>query len=150
MDDEFDTGRILSQHIAPLPRPCTVDAINEAWFPTMVNAFEEGTTRAIAGDPGAPQSDTVASYGAAFSESEHWLDFAEPAFNLQCKVTALNYFGAVLAKSHMDGKDWLIESLDLLEGTSTAANPGSVIERIADGLIVQAGDGAVKIKATTL
>jgi methionyl-tRNA formyltransferase len=145
-DDDFDTGRILSQHIVPLPRPCTFENILAVWLPTMTATLEEGAARALAGDPGTPQSDASASYAAAFSEAEHWLDFTEPAFTLQCKVTALS-FGSPHAKAHIAGQDWLIERLDLVEGAHTHANPGTIIERLADGLIVQVGDGAVKIKA---
>ena len=147
-DDDFDTGRILSQHTAPLPQPCTFENIMAVWLPTMTAAFEEGAARAIAGDPGTPQPEGGASYAAAFSETEHWLDFTEPAFTLQCKVTALSFFGSSHAKAHIAGQDWLIERLDLVEAAPTTANPGSVIEQCADELIVQAGDGAVKIKAT--
>jgi len=147
MDDNFDTGRILSRPIVPLPRPCTFEAVQAAWFPTMTAALEEGITRAITGDPGQLQSETGASYGAAFNETEHWLDFTEPAFALQCKVTALNYFGTFQAKAHITGRDWLIERLDLVDGESANGVPGTIIEQLADGLIVQAGDDAVKIKA---
>lgn len=147
-DDEFDTGRILSQQSAPLPKPCTFDTINGAWFPAMAAAFEEGVARAIAGDPGDEQPTAGASYAAAFSEAEGWLDFSRPAFSLQCQAAALNYFGAIGAKAHIAGQDWLVERLDLLEDTTANAKPGSLIEQLEDGLIVQAGDGAVKIKAT--
>jgi methionyl-tRNA formyltransferase len=146
-DDDFDTGRILSQHTAPLPRPCSFENIVAVWLPTMTATLEEGAARAIAGDPGTPQPEAGASYAAAFSETEHWVDFTEPAFTLQCKVTALS-FGSSHAKAHIAGQDWLIERLDLVEGAPTNATPGTVIEQLADGLIVQAGDGAVKIKAT--
>lgn len=150
MDDEFDTGRILSQHTAPLPKPFTFDAVQTAWFSTMVGALEEGTTRAIAGDPGRPQSETGASYGAPFTEDEHWLDFTEPAYTLQCKVIALNYFGTIQAKAKIEGQDWQIEQLDLMEDTSNNGKPGLIVERLEDGLIVKVGDGTVKIKATHL
>jgi methionyl-tRNA formyltransferase len=146
-DDDFDTGRILSQHTVPLPRPCTFETLLAVWFPTMTAALEEGAARAMAGDPGTPQPEAGASYAAAFSETEHWVDFTEPAFTLQCKVTALS-FGSPHAKAHIAGQDWLIERLDLVEGAPTNTNPGAVIEQLADGLIVQVGDGAVKIKAT--
>lgn len=147
-DDDFDTGRILSQHTAPLPRPCTFENIMAVWLPTMIAALEEGAAHAIAGERGMPQPEAGASYAAAFSETEYWLDFTELAFTLQCKVTALNFFGSSHAKAHIAGQDWLIERLDLVEAAPTIANPGSVIEQCADGLIVQAGDGAVQIKAT--
>lgn len=146
MDDAFDTGRILSQCALPLPRPCTSESLVAAWMPSMATALAEGVARALLGDPGTPQSETGASYGAAFSEAEHWINFTEPGFTLQCKVTALGLF-APAAKAHIGGEEWLIERLDLMEGTPANTQPGAVLEHLPDGLIVQAGDGAVKIKA---
>ena len=57
----------------------------------MIAALEEGAAHAIAGERGTPQPEAGASYAAAFSETEHWLDFTELAFTLQYKVTALNF-----------------------------------------------------------
>ncbi len=147
VDGDFDTGRMLSQHAAPLPRPCTLETILAAWAPTMMAALSEGVARAIAGDPGMPQPDMGVSYGAAFSEAERWIDITEPAFALQCKVTALNLF-SISAKARIAGQDWLIERLDLVDQTPTKAGPGMIIEQLTDGLIVQVGDGIVKLKAT--
>jgi methionyl-tRNA formyltransferase len=147
-DDDFDTGRVLSQHVASLPQPCTREALAAAWFPTLAAALAEGVARAIAGEPGAPQSEEGASYAAAFSEAEHWLDMSEPAFRLQCKVTALNLMGGAVARAHIAGQDWQIEQLDLVDGSPVAAPPGALIERLADGLVVQAGDAAVRLRAT--
>ncbi len=170
MDGDFDTGRILSQCAMPLPRPCTPENLVSAWMPSMVTALADGVARAIQGNPGSPQSETGASYGAGFTEAEHWIDFGEPAFALQCKVTALGLFApapkariggpsmtmmtesdrslfAPAAKARIGGEEWLIERLDLKEETPARMQPGAVLERLPDGLIVQAGDGAVKIKA---
>jgi methionyl-tRNA formyltransferase len=148
-DDDFDTGRILSQHAAPLPSSGAIEALASAWFPTLAAALDEGVARAIAGHPGTPQPAEGASYAAAFSEAERRLDIAEPAFALQLKVTALSIDGG-LARAHIAGQDWQIERLDPLDGPPSGAAPGTVIERLADGLVVQAGDAAVRLKATPL
>ncbi|MEO6060945.1 MAG: formyltransferase family protein [Thermoflexales bacterium] len=149
MDDAFDTGRILSQCGMPLPRPCTFENLVSAWMPSMGTALADGVARAILGDPGSPQSETGTRYGAAFSEAEHWIDFGEPAFALQCKVTALGLF-APAAKARIGAEEWLIERLDPMDETTANKQPGTVLEQLPDGLIVQAGDGAVKIKAKRL
>jgi methionyl-tRNA formyltransferase len=148
MDGDFDTGRILSQHSVALPRPCTPETMLAAWAPTMFAALSEGVARAIAGDPGTPQPTTGASYAAAFSESEYWLDLTEPAFILQCKTTALNLF-RTQARAHIAGRDWQIERLDLVDDAPSTAQPGTVLEQLTDGLIVQTGDGVVRITANT-
>jgi methionyl-tRNA formyltransferase len=160
MDGDFDTGRILSQHSVALPRPCTPETMLGAWAPTMLAALSEGVARAIAGDPGTPQPPTGASYAAAFSESEYWLDLNEPAFRLQCKTTALNLFRSpqvtalnglnpTQARAHIAGRAWQIERIDLVDAAPSTAQPGTVLEQLTDGLIVQTGDGVVKITANT-
>ena len=147
---EFDTGHILAQHAVPLPRPCTPETIRATWAPTMMAAIVEGTARAIAGDAGRAQPTTGISYGAEFTEAEHWLDMAEPAFALQCKAAALNMLGAPSAKTRINGEPWLIARIELLTNATSATAPGSIIEHLDDGLIVQAGDAPIKLTATRL
>ena len=148
IDNAFDTGPILSQHSAPLPHPCTHETVMGAWGNTMIAALAEGAQKAIAGDPGTPQPTEGASYGAEFTEQEHWLDLTESAYALQCKATALSFFGTHPVMARIDGTPYSIAQIDLVNGPASTAAPGSVIERLADGLIVQTGDGAAKLIAS--
>ncbi|NJM42015.1 MAG: hypothetical protein HC853_15300 [Anaerolineae bacterium] len=145
IDSAFDTGRILSQHRAPLPRPCTPEAIYPAWAGTMIAALAEGAQKAIAGDPGTAQPEEGASYVARFSEQEHWLDLTEPAYSVQCKATALSIAHEHPVRARINGEVWVIERVDLVETTAPNATPGNVIEQLADGVMVQTGEGAAKL-----
>lgn len=130
-----------------MPPRRTRESLITDWLPAMMAALSEGTSRAIAGDPGTPQPAVGASYAAQFSEQEHWLDFSEPAFALQFKVTALGLF-TPSAKARLAGRTWVIEQLDPVENTSSsAARPGEILEHLADGLVVQTGDGPARILA---
>jgi methionyl-tRNA formyltransferase len=73
---------------------------------------------------------------------------SEPGFQLQCKVTALNLMGGAGARAHIAGQDWQIAQFDLVDGSPLTAPPGVLIERLADGLIVQTSDAAVRLRAT--
>ena len=88
--EEFDAGPILSQPTAPLPEWVTPEWIRESLDALIERAIEEGTARAVAGELGTPQDESRATYAAAFTEGEHWLDWAEPARVLQRKSAALN------------------------------------------------------------
>jgi methionyl-tRNA formyltransferase len=144
-DGSFDTGRILAQHRAPLPRPCTQEAVFAAWGGTIMAALTEGARKAIAGDPGAQQPEAGASYAARFSEQEHWLDLTEPAYTLQCKLLALTFVNEQPARVRIADEVWAPMRIDLMEGQASRAAPGSMIERLPDGVLVQTGDGVAKI-----
>lgn len=143
---EFDTGNILSQHSVPLPRPCVPETLFTTWIPTFGAALFEGTAKAVAGDPGTPQSEAGASYSGTWTDAETWLDLNETATLLQCKTTALNFLREPHAKAMIDGQPWLIERVDLTDEASTNSAPGTLLHLTADGALVQTGDGVIKIK----
>lgn len=145
---EYDTGRILSQHAAPLPEEVTEKTIGALWPPLMAGALAEGATRAIAGDPGTPQDHARATYAAPFTEEEHWLDWAEMKRTVQRKASALNFFGAP-AKAWIEGAPYRVQRIDRLPAAS-AASPGVVLDRSDDGFVVGVADGAVRVIAAPL
>ncbi len=146
--EEFDAGPILSQPTTPLPEWVTPESVMEMWGSLIAQAIEEGTMRAIAGDPGTPQDESLATYAAPFTEEEHWLDWAEPAQTLQRRVAALNVFFPA-AKAHLGEQGWTIERLERAD-TGASAAPGTIIERTDAGMIVAVGDGAVQVVARPL
>ncbi len=146
--EEFDAGPILSQPTMPLPEWVTPETIQEMIGSLVDRAIEEGTARAIAGDPGKPQDESLATYAAPFTEEEHWLDWAEPPQVLQRKVAALNLFQPA-AKARLGGQGWVIERLERADASASAA-PGTILDRTDEGMIVAVGDGAVRIVARPL
>lgn len=146
--EEFDAGPILSQPTAPLPEWVTPETIQELLGSLVDRAIEEGTARAVAGEPGTPQDESLATYAAPFTEEEHRLDWTEPARVLQRKAAALNVFHPA-AKARLDGKGWMIERLERADAGASAA-PGTILDRTDGGMIVAVGDGAVRIVARPL
>lgn len=148
IEEEFDTGRILAQHTVPLPTNATPEAVMAAWPPLIMGAFAEGIDRALAGDPGATQDHSAASYGAAFSEEEHWLSASDTRQVMQRKCTALNLF-APAAKIRIDDQVYLVARVDLFDD-AVDAPLGSIVEQTDKDLILQVTDGRVRIQATRL
>ncbi len=111
-------------------------------------AIEEGTARAVAGEPGTPQDETLATYAAPFTEEEHWLDWAESARVLQRKAAALNVFHPA-AKARLDGQEWVIERLEHADAGTSAA-PRTILDRTDEAMIVAVGEGAVQVVARPL
>ncbi len=147
IDNSFDTGPILAQHSTPLPRPCTRETVMNAWAGCIMAAIAEGAQKAIMGHPGTPQPSEGASDAAEFTESDYDLNLNESAFALQCKATALAFFGQRAILTRIDGQLWDISRIELVDGTNSSAAPGSIIEPLPDGLIVQTGDGLAKLVA---
>ncbi len=143
--EEFDAGPILSQPTMPLPEWVTPESVLEMINSLVAQAIEEGTARAVAGEPGTPQDESVATYAAPFTEEEHWLDWAESAQVLQRKIAALNIFHPA-AKARLEGQEWVIERLERADARASAAS-GTILERTDGGMIVAAGDGAVQVVA---
>ncbi|MFT4038895.1 MAG: formyltransferase family protein [Thermomicrobiales bacterium] len=85
----LDGGLIYSRQEAPLPDDLSHEAIFGVWGPLAAKALDEGIARALAGEPGLPQDETRASYGAPFTEAEHWLDWDTPLALLRKRVAAL-------------------------------------------------------------
>lgn len=146
---EYDTGRILSQHAAPLPEAVTAEAISALWGPLMMRAFSEGVARAIAGDPGTPQDHARSTYAAPFTDAEHWLDWTDTTHTLMRKAAALNLFGSPAAKAWIAGEPYRVERVEPRDDARATA-PGDVRDRTADGFIVGTGDGVVAVVATPL
>ena len=146
--EEYDTGAILAQHTAPLPDNVTPEAIMQLWPPLMIGAFAEGVARAVAGEPGRVQDHSQASYGAAFTEAEHWLTPTDTRQVLQRQCAALNLF-APAAKLQRDGQAYLVARLDPLDDTMTAA-PGTISEQSEQGFTWQVADGRVRVQATAI
>ena len=147
MDAEFDTGPILSQHSVALPRPCTAQTAFGAWQSAIMAALVEGAERAIAGERGTPQPTAGASYAGAFTEAEYWLDLTEAASALQCKAMALSLFAGPSVKTRVNGVAWAITRIDLADTPAGSHTPGSVIETLPDGLIVQTSEGVARLIA---
>ena len=145
--EEYDNGRILSQHAAPLPEDVTAETLMTLWPSLMVRAFAEGVARAVAGDPGTPQDERHATYAAPFTEGEHWLDWTETTRTILRRVTALNLFAPLSARARIAGELYRVERVERFPD-APATSPGVVFDRTEDSFVVGAADGAVRVIAT--
>lgn len=149
MDEEFDTGPILSQHTAPFPEDATRERVMGTWGPLMMAALTEGAARAIVGDPGRSQDHTQATYAPAFTEEEYQLDWNLPMRVLQRRVVGLNLFGP-RTQATIDGRPHHIQRIDPLAGSSPETAPGTVLDRAGEGITIAVADGVVRVVASPL
>ena len=146
IDDDFDTGKILSKKSAEMPD--FIDASTfSTWSDLISQAISEGMQRAIAGEVGEVQDDSKASYAALFTEEEHWIDWHEPHKVINRKVLALNGLGAGVAKTKVADEVFNIFAIDFLEKSDSRGQiVGECLDRNERSLLVQAQDGPVRIQ----
>ncbi len=147
-EEGFDTGVIYSRQARPMPEDMSMESLVPLWFDAMSAALEEGTRRAILGEPGIPQDERLASYGGPFSEDERALDWSLPARALQRRVTALGFMGGEAARAVIDGKSTTVQRVTPLRGVPSPGAPGQVLARAAGTVVLCCGDGVIQV--TTL
>lgn len=143
-EEDFDTGVIYHQAVRPAPEDATPANVFAAWRETMVEALEVGVRRAVAGEPGLPQDHTRATYAAEFDDADRILDWNLTRRLLQCRVTALSFFGHP-GRGEIDGRLALIRTLTPLPGAAPEVPPGTVIAHESDGAVLRVGDGLVRL-----
>jgi methionyl-tRNA formyltransferase len=142
---DFDTGPILARKVVPLPDDASPENVFRTWGPILAQVWEEGIARGIAGDPGEPQDHSQATYAAAFTEEETWLDWNRPKAVLQRQATVLNMF-APQARAHLGDAVVVVERLDPLPEAMAGGTPGTVVNREENTAVVLVADGAVRLR----
>jgi methionyl-tRNA formyltransferase len=136
-EKEFDTGAILSRRERPLPEDLTGESVFRTWMDLFHEVLEEGTARAIAGEPGEAQDESHASYAGRFTDEETLLDLTEPVATLRRRAAALNLLQPTARAILPDGREVVVARIE----PAPDAGPG----RTADGYIVQVGDGSARL-----
>lgn len=143
---EFDAGAIFSRQEAPLPEDLTGEAIFAIWRQLASAALEEGIARALAGDPGDPQDEALASYGAPFTREERWLSWDRPLQLLRKQVAVL----APNAFAILDGAPVALLSLHAEPMEIPSVPPGSVLKRTDREAVVRVQDGVARVTVKQL
>lgn len=141
---EFDAGAIFSRQEAPLPDDLTGEAIFGVWRRLASAALEEGIARALAGEPGEPQDEALASYGAPFTPEERWLHWDRPLSLLRKQVAVL----APAAFATLDGDPVALLTLNAEPMDIPNVPPGTVLDRTDREAVVRIQDGVVRVTFT--
>lgn len=144
IDDDYDTGEILSLQSAPLPKKVTHDT-SVMWGELIKKCIAEGMEKAISGVKGIIQDHSQATYAAPFTDEEKWVNFAEPTRVILRKTVGLNLTGG-LAKASINGQTYKIHSAQAYP-TNFNTSAGSVIEKENGAFVIATPDGAVKVNA---
>lgn len=149
MTPRLDDGPILAQGAMPLGDDDDIDTVR-TWQMTMVpRLLREALARIAADDPGTPQSEADAYVTPGqFEDAWRWLDWSQSARALHGQVRswvgtrdeprgALGYLDGVLTR---------VTKTALLPGATGAdAPPGTILRGEGETLIVQCGDGPLRL-----
>lgn len=137
----LDGGAIFSRREAPLPEQLSAAEIFDLWSVLCEEALDEGIARALAGEPGLPQDESQASYGAPFTLEERWLSWDRPAQLLRKQVAALDSD----ALATLDGEPIAILTLNTELMDFPDVPPGTVLKRTEREAVVRVQDGVVRV-----
>ena len=144
--EDFDTGAVLSVKERPLrDDELTPTGLMAAWAELLAAVLDEGARRAVAGEAGEPQDESLASYAGRFTDEERCLDWSAPTRTLRARVAALNMMSPT-ARARIDGREVIVRSVQ--PAAASAPGPvGSVVGREGDAVLVRVGDGVVAVVA---
>jgi methionyl-tRNA formyltransferase len=150
MTPAFDDGAILSQRAIEVLDDDDVDSLFLKMVESLRAAQHEALDRLLAGDPGTPQDESQATYTAGAFEPE-WreIDWAKPARDVHFQVRSWCGIRGVPrgAFGVIDGERALVTKTQLVRdiAASSDVEPGTVLARDGDSLLIQCGDGPLRI-----
>src|SRR2546426_401509 len=138
---QFDTGPILVQRAMDIAEDDDIDSVFSKLLTLGGPLLPEALAAVAAGVPGTPQP-VEGSYAPMVTEAERNLDWNRSAVQLRNQVRAWGSQGAL---ARIDGKVYLVRRARVVP-TSSPAQPGTVLERSDERLLVQAGQDALLIE----
>jgi methionyl-tRNA formyltransferase len=134
MDAELDTGGILAQASIRLGDEHSWEELEPSMVDAITGIFPQVLERVERGDPGDPQSDEEATYYSFFEPEYAWIDWAQPAVEIERQVRAWRFHSAISGD-----RGALVE----LDGETVRVLRVSL--EPADGVAKECGDGTIWI-----
>lgn len=141
MDAEFDTGPILAQRAMDISEDDDIDSVFSKLLALGGPLLPEALAAVAADVPGTPQP-IEGSYAPLLTDAERHLDWSRSAVQLRNQVRAWGSQGALAT---IDGKVYLVRRARVVLSSSTT-QPGTLLERANEKLLVQAGQDALLIE----
>ena len=144
MVEALDAGDMLSKVAVPIAPRDTVgtmhDKLAEAGSKLLLDTLPELLAGKLAATPQNHEEATFAPNIKREDERVHW---AKPAVQIYNQVRGLNPWP--VAFTTYDGKVWKLWWTEIVHNEGTHGEPGTIVAREPDGLIVACGTGAIKI-----
>jgi methionyl-tRNA formyltransferase len=149
MTPNLDDGPILSQAWIPLTDDDDIDTLTEPFFGQLLpQGLRAALERVESGDPGDPQDEAEAMEAPQFDSEWRYIDWSKPAREIHLQVRSWwgNRGEARGALGEIDGSMTRVIKTQLVrESVRAGARPGTVLSRDDDSLLIQCGDGPLRI-----
>jgi methionyl-tRNA formyltransferase len=147
IDGDFDTGPILVQERVPITDEDDFESLGAKIDQVAPHALQQALEAVVRGDPGTPQPRGDGYYVHWFEEDWQNIDWSQPARLIHNQVRSWigyeTYHGAV---GQIDGRRIRVITTRLMDGTpNQTAEPGTVLARDDDAIVIQCGDAPLRI-----
>ncbi|MBL8260124.1 MAG: methionyl-tRNA formyltransferase [Candidatus Competibacteraceae bacterium] len=143
MEAGLDTGPVYARAACPIPRGTTGGELHDRLAALGARTLQQALPALLEGALAAvPQDDRQASYAPKLEKAEAELDWSRSALELERQVLAFNPYP--VAQTRLGGQALRVWRARAEERPAAEA-PGSVLEASAQGLIVAAGSGVLRL-----
>jgi methionyl-tRNA formyltransferase len=139
-----------------MTEPIHDDDVFETLFarvePALPALLHRALERLARGEIGEPQDESLASYAGMLEPEWRTIDWTQPARTVHNQVRSWMSFGGDTdsAIGHVDGEALHIVRTRLVSEdrtTGSSVRPGTLLQRTADCLTIQCGDGPIDVIA---
>lgn len=144
MVEALDAGDMLSKVVVPIEERDTVGLLHDKLAVAGSRLLLETVPRLLAGEiqPEA-QDHSAATFAPNIKRADEKIDWSKSAEQIYNQVRGLNPWP--VAFTTCAGKVWKLWWVEKLPEVNSGKEPGTIIAREEDGLVVACGSGAVKI-----
>lgn len=144
MVEALDAGDMLSKVVVPIEERDTVGLLHDKLAAAGSRLLLETVPRLLAGEiqPEA-QDHSAATFAPNIKRADEKIDWSKSAEQIYNQVRGLNPWP--VAFTTCAGKVWKLWWVEKLPEVNSGKEPGTIIAREEDGLVVACGSGAVKI-----
>ncbi len=149
MNAGLDTGPLLLQRRLAISGSHTAGSLRDELSKLGAAALLEALEGLAAGTlKGSPQPSAGATYAAKVSKSEAWIDWSRRALEIERQVRAFNPWP--VAETTLEGESLRIlmaraHTEDSLIKVSKRHDPGTIIGVLDDFVLVECGDGRLRV-----
>jgi methionyl-tRNA formyltransferase len=144
MVEALDAGDMLSKVVVPIEERDSVGTLHDKLAVAGAKLLSETLPKLLAGELEAkPQDHAKATFAPNLKRADERIDWTRSAEQIYNQVRGLHPWP--VAFTTLDGKVWKVWWVEKQSVTGTAGEPGTIVAREEDGLVVACGEGTVKI-----
>ena len=153
MVDEFDAGPVLAQVRCPLTDEDDINTLGERVRAALPGVYATAFERLARGELGDPQDEAAATAAPMFEDGAERVDWGAAALTIHRQVRSLFEVPGRAAGglAELCGRSVRLLATRLVEhvtpDATNAAAPGTVLRDDGDELVVQCGDGPLRVTA---